>query len=53
MRAKRVRERFTVMRIGTGVPTASSHSVLVRAMFRRLESDRYRSSIVEGRSERA
>lgn len=53
MRAKRVNEKLTVIRIGTGLPAACSHKVLVRAMFKRLRRNRYRSSTVEGRSERA
>lgn len=36
MRAKRVNERFTVIRAGTGLPAACSHKVLVRAIFKRL-----------------
>lgn len=51
-RANSVRERFTVMRIGTGLPAASSHRVLVRAIFKTLDRDRYRSRTVEGRSDR-
>lgn len=53
MRAKRVNERFTVIRIGTWLPAACSHKVLVRAMFKRLWRNKYRSSTVEGRSERS
>lgn len=39
------------MRIGTGLPAASSQRVLVRGMLRRLKRDKYRSSTVDGRSD--
>lgn len=53
MRAKTVNERLTVIRIGTGLPAACNHKVLVRTMFSRLWRNKYRSSTVDGRSERS